>query len=478
MNVAHDTAPYGGYRDADGFHVGVSPWPPWPPPPVAPHYTPYAPPPPAPPPLVPVRPPRVYWQGGDKAAMAHQFERMEWFGDALLELAVAEDLYSRFPDDDEDLLSRRMQLIVGNDTLTMAARTLQLPEILIYDNDNIARCNRERREATAKRNRIIGPGKKAWSAGGPDKWLADAFEALVCAVYFARSDPRTGGRVEHRHQDGFDAVKAFVVSFLLEGVIRGAAGSETLQNSALDPELRADGPEEATAGASAGSSKGSKRKRAALCALDDKPPERPQSTQKHPKALLLELAHEFDWGQVEYRHHMSDGRHYGTVSIDGTNVTPDPVEGLDHRSALTNAAAAFLATMPEPIKERWQARSQARKASRPEDDTAPSGGGESANRREHPRTLLQTLVHAFPDLGEVHYDRIADRGLNAPGRFTVAVRIGGERIAEGTGPNQKAACTAAAVAALPICQERTRTMTRPPTFAPPPLEQGSGAGEA
>ena len=106
------------------------------------------------------------------------------------------------------------------------------------------------------------------------------------------------------------------------------------------------------------------------------------------------------------------------------------------------------------------------KGGRPGDGTVPSGGGGSANGSQHPRTLLQELVHAFPALGELRYDQLEDLGLNQPGRYLVGVTLGGQLLSTARGRNKKDASTAAAAEALIICQQRVKGMERQQTYAP------------
>ena len=118
------------------------------------------------------------------------------------------------------------------------------------------------------------------------------------------------------------------------------------------------------------------------------------------------------------------------------------------------------------------------KGGRPGDGTVPSGGGGSANGSQHPRTLLQELVHAFPGLGELRYDQLEDAGLNQPGRYLVGVTLGGQLLATARGRNKKDASTAAAAQALVICQSRVAGMERQQTYAPAPIVPAAAAAAA
>ena len=93
-------------------------------------------------------------------ALPESNERLEFLGDALLGLAVAQDVYQRVPGGSEgDLTSLRSALVRG-ETLARVADSLQLGEYL-----------------------IMGKGEEA--SGGRDREsnLAATFEALVGALF-------------------------------------------------------------------------------------------------------------------------------------------------------------------------------------------------------------------------------------------------------------------------------------------------------
>ena len=87
-------------------------------------------------------------------------ERLEFLGDAVLELLSSEFLLSHFPDWSEGQLSKSRARIVNAHSLEVAARSLSLGEHL-----------------------RLGRGEE--KTGGRDKpaLLADAFEAVVAAIY-------------------------------------------------------------------------------------------------------------------------------------------------------------------------------------------------------------------------------------------------------------------------------------------------------
>ncbi len=93
------------------------------------------------------------------AARRHN-ERLEFLGDAVLELVVSEFLYRRFPTADEGDLSRLRAHLVRKETLAALSRELDLGAHV-----------------------HLGPGERKSGGHRRDTILADALEALIGAVY-------------------------------------------------------------------------------------------------------------------------------------------------------------------------------------------------------------------------------------------------------------------------------------------------------
>ncbi|MGH8191005.1 MAG: ribonuclease III [Rhodanobacteraceae bacterium] len=87
-------------------------------------------------------------------------ERLEFLGDALVNLVVAEMLFEARPRADEGELSRLRAQLVSEPALATRARELQLGDEL-----------------------KLGPGELKSGGFRRDSILADAFEALVAAIY-------------------------------------------------------------------------------------------------------------------------------------------------------------------------------------------------------------------------------------------------------------------------------------------------------
>ncbi|MBL1294147.1 MAG: ribonuclease III [Thiotrichales bacterium] len=107
-----------------------------------------------------------------RSASNQNNERLEYLGDAVLDLVVAEDLYLRFPEADEGELSRMRASLVKGDTLAKLARDIDLAEHL-----------------------ILGSGEMKSGGHRRSSILAGTIEALIGAIYL---------------DGGFDASQTFI----------------------------------------------------------------------------------------------------------------------------------------------------------------------------------------------------------------------------------------------------------------------------
>ena len=87
-------------------------------------------------------------------------ERLEFLGDAVLELCSTHYLYDRFPGEAEGPLSRQRAAIVCESSLAACARKLSLGRYL-----------------------LLGKGEEKIGGRERDSLLSDAFEAVIGAVY-------------------------------------------------------------------------------------------------------------------------------------------------------------------------------------------------------------------------------------------------------------------------------------------------------
>ncbi len=87
-------------------------------------------------------------------------ERLEFLGDAILSVIIAEDLYHRFPAAKEGQMSRMRAALVKGDTIAEMAREMQLGDCL-----------------------NLGSGELKSGGHRRGSILADAFESLIGAIY-------------------------------------------------------------------------------------------------------------------------------------------------------------------------------------------------------------------------------------------------------------------------------------------------------
>ena len=103
-------------------------------------------------------------------------ERLEFLGDAVLGMVIAEVLFKRYPQESEGKLTRMRAALVREETLAQVAKQLTLGEYI-----------------------KLGPGEMKSGGQRRDSILADAVEAILGAIYL---------------DAGFDAAKARVMDWL------------------------------------------------------------------------------------------------------------------------------------------------------------------------------------------------------------------------------------------------------------------------
>jgi ribonuclease-3 len=106
-------------------------------------------------------------------------ERLEFFGDAVLDLVVREYLYHNYPNRQEGDLTEAKSSIVCRTSLVKAAKTLDLKRYIVL-------------------GRGIGRRRCV-----PDSLLADAYEAVVAAVYL---------------DGGYETAKTFIMRSLWDAI--------------------------------------------------------------------------------------------------------------------------------------------------------------------------------------------------------------------------------------------------------------------
>jgi len=111
-------------------------------------------------------------------------ERLEFLGDAVLDLAVSETLFIQFPDLPEGEMTRIRAEVVNEKGLATVARQLEIGSCL-----------------------LLGKGEDRSGGRDKDSLLADAMEALLGAVFW---------------DVGYGAVKKIVASLFLDVIRRSA----------------------------------------------------------------------------------------------------------------------------------------------------------------------------------------------------------------------------------------------------------------
>ena len=107
-------------------------------------------------------------------------ERLEYLGDAVLELSVSDYLFRAYPEKNEGELTKIRSSLVSERTLSGCARDISLGEML-----------------------LLSKGEHLTGGRDRDSILSDAFEALIGAIYL---------------DGGMEEARAFIKKFLLNDV--------------------------------------------------------------------------------------------------------------------------------------------------------------------------------------------------------------------------------------------------------------------
>jgi len=105
--------------------------------------------------------------------LSDSYERLEFLGDAVLDLIITEILFERFPDKDEGFMTQLRSKLVKGDALAGYSKEMNLPEII-----------------------ELGDRAKGQGIEFSTSILADIFEALIGALYKDRGYATTRKFVE------------------------------------------------------------------------------------------------------------------------------------------------------------------------------------------------------------------------------------------------------------------------------------------
>ncbi len=95
-------------------------------------------------------------------------ERLEFFGDAVLDCVLSEELYLKLPTAKENYLTRLRSHLVNKNTLSQLAQELNFSEMV-----------------------LLGEGERRTGGRHRNSVLADAFEAVIGAVFLSSSYMKT-----------------------------------------------------------------------------------------------------------------------------------------------------------------------------------------------------------------------------------------------------------------------------------------------
>ncbi len=140
-------------------------------------------------------------------------ERLEFLGDAVLELTVSDMLMKKFPDYAEGELSKLRASVVNEQPLATLARRFRIGEFL-----------------------LLGKGEEASGGRTKSSLLANAFESVVAALYLDGGFDRTAAFIGRLFEP---LIEAGAIAARLQGLQNGRPGNlpEPLQG---DPPLPDD----------------------------------------------------------------------------------------------------------------------------------------------------------------------------------------------------------------------------------------------
>ena len=147
-----------------------------------------------------------------KLALTHRsfdskknYERLEFLGDAVLDLAISERLFREIPNLNEGLMTQARAAIVCERSLAAVALQLHLGDYL-----------------------LLGCGERSRDGKYPASILADALEALIGAIYL---------------DGGLEPVQRFIDRFWGANLLRAQQGSLVQDyKTQLQQELQKEGP--------------------------------------------------------------------------------------------------------------------------------------------------------------------------------------------------------------------------------------------
>jgi ribonuclease-3 len=124
-----------------------------------------------------------------------EYERMEFLGDSVLGLIVAQYLFQKYPNQPEGFLSKLKSHIVCEKFLAVKAKDFHLPDNIILSDNEIKMGGRERKST-----------------------ISDTVESLICAIYL---------------DGGLQEAKKFVTTFIIKGHEKQLQSNEMINHKSI-----------------------------------------------------------------------------------------------------------------------------------------------------------------------------------------------------------------------------------------------------
>lgn len=133
-------------------------------------------------------------------------ERLEFLGDAVLEITISDYLFRQYPEHDEGKLTKLRSALVCEYTLAICARDLSLGDYL-----------------------LLSKGEDMTGGRGRDSILSDAFEALIGAIYLDGGIEKASAFIHNKLlKDVEDKTLFYDAKTILQEMIQ-AGGGDSLQ---------------------------------------------------------------------------------------------------------------------------------------------------------------------------------------------------------------------------------------------------------
>ncbi|MBL4743394.1 MAG: ribonuclease III [Cycloclasticus sp.] len=141
-------------------------------------------------------------------------ERLEFLGDSILGFVIADEIYTRFPDVDEGIMSRLRAHLVNRDSLADIAKELKLSDELILGQGEMKSGGKHRSSILSDAvEALIGAIYKDQGLSKAKTWVLNVFDKQLSSLTLetATKDPKTQLQ-EHLQARGIEVPKYTIVS--------------------------------------------------------------------------------------------------------------------------------------------------------------------------------------------------------------------------------------------------------------------------